>query len=177
MKAKLIHSKFKHSILYMLILCFVFIFVSVDLPAQYSYNKYLSIKKEEKAKNFIDLLFKINNPKKSRQKKHNKTSRTETSKIKKDTSKNKNKIESLRDGGDIFYLYLELADRESRISIMVYNMLGKKVLDVYEGTPRANGVPYEIYIDSPSSLPNGVYLCVVVGKNFRLREKFVVSRR
>jgi len=178
MKMILIHKRLPSIFMLWAMLGIVFFFMSAELPAQYSYNKYLSVEKEEKAKSFIDLLFKVNKPKKSKNTQpKTKSAKVEKSKVNKDTSQAKNRIESLRDGGDIFYLYLVLADHESRIKITVYNMLGKKVLDVYEGYPLPNGVPYEIYIDGPPALPNGVYLCVVVGKNFRLREKFVVSRR
>jgi hypothetical protein len=178
MKIRLTHRKLPDISMLIILLCLIFLFASQDLSAQYSYNKYLSVEKDKKAKSFIDLLFKVNKPKKLKQVKlHKQTSKVEEAKVKNDTNQAKNRIESLRDGGDIFYLYIVLADHESRIKITVYNMLGKKVLDVYEGYPLPNGVPHEIYIDGPPALPNGVYLCVVVGKNFRLREKFVVSRR
>ena len=152
----------------------VFVFLSANLTAQYSYSKYIYV---EEQKSFMQLLFSTNknkNSNKSISKKSKKQS--EKTKVENDTTKPKNRIESLRDGGDIFYLYLVLSDRDSPIKITVYNMLGKEVLDVYNGYPKPNGVPYEINISGPPSLPNGVYLCVVIGKNFRLREKFVVAR-
>ncbi len=158
----------------MILFLLIFIFVATDLSAQYSYNNYIYI---EEPTSFIDLLFhtkqsKIYKQKEIQEIKYN----TNEAKVKTDSTKPKNRIESLRDGGDIFYLYLVLSDRESPIKIIVYNMLGKKVLDVYNGYPKPESNPYEISIAGPPTLPNGVYLCVVIGKNFRLREKFVVAR-
>ena len=170
--AKIIGVFTKMQVLILILL--IFIFVATDLSAQYSYNKYIYIEKQQ---SFIDLLFHTNKSKTYKQSGDIKTkSDTKKAKIETDSTKPKNRIESLRDGGDIFYLYLVLSDRESPIKITVYNMLGKKVLDVYNGYPKPNGIPYEISISGPPSLPNGVYLCVVIGKNFRLREKFVVAR-
>ena len=162
---------------WVVLLVVLFVFMSPELASQYSYHKYLSVEKEKQPKTFVELLFKMNEPAAKKVKPVKKSSKKQKSgKVNNDTSQVKNRIESIRDGGDIFYLYLELADHESTIKITVYNMLGKKVRDVYEGIPYPNGVPYEISIVGPPSLPNGVYLCVVVGKNFRLRDKFVVAR-
>ena len=93
-----------------------------------------------------------------------------------DTTKKENKIVSLdeRFNGDGYLLYLELEDYEHTIQIAAYNLLGKKVLDIYNGNPYKDAkLPYDI---PTVSLPNGVYICFVFGKNFRLQQKFIVSR-
>jgi len=149
---------------------------TVSANAQTNWNKYISVDKALKQKNFIDLLFELNESvAKSREQQN--YYKKELADIKQDTTPKTNRIVSLRDGGDIFYLYLELLDREQTITITVYNMLGKNVLDVYKARPQPDSIPYQITVSGPPSLPNGVYLCVVTGKNFRLREKFVISRR
>lgn len=173
MKIKKIISFFK-KMQVMILFLLIFVFVATDLSAQYSYNNYIYI---EEPKSFIDLLFHTKQSKIYKQKEvQDIKSDTNKAIVKTDSTKPENRIESLRDGGDIFYLYLVLSDRESPIKIIVYNMLGKRVLDVYNGYPKPKSNPYEISIDGPPPLPNGVYLCVVIGKNFRLREKFVVAR-
>lgn len=153
-----------------------FLLHTVAVYGQSHWNKYISVDKTPKQKNFIDLLFELNESV-SKSREHQNYYRKELSDTKQDTTPKTNRIVSLRDGGDIFYLYLELLDREQTITINVYNMLGKNVLDVYKGKPQPDSIPYQVIVSGPPSLPNGVYLCVVTGKNFRLREKFVISRR
>ena len=77
--------------------------------------------------------------------------------------------------GYSYYAFLELKedDYDNRITIAIFNLLGKKVMEVYEGYPTKNSNIYEI---QAASLPNGVYLCVAYGKEFRLDAKFIVSR-
>jgi hypothetical protein len=97
-----------------------------------------------------------------------------TNKTHDDSSGNENSIQIREGGKSNFYIYLELVDYEKPIKIQVYNLLGKKVLDVYDGMPyKDKDSSYVIYEDK---LQNGVYMCVVQGNNFRLLEKFIVSR-
>jgi len=160
------------------LLLILFLLPVQDLISQNNYSKYIAVETDAKQKTFIDMLFELNpNVYTAKTKKKPEYYKTKTEEVAQDTTPKRNRIASLRDGGDIFYLYLELVDRDDKISIDVFNMLGKKVLSVYDGYPYPNGIPYEILVSGPPPLPNGVYLCVVVGKNFRLREKFVVSRR
>lgn len=86
-----------------------------------------------------------------------------------------NKILSIRESerGDKFYIYIQVENPDQEIKIMVYNLLGKKVLDLYEGKPKDQNQPYELNV---SELPKGIFLLVVVGENFRLREKIVITR-
>ena len=67
----------------------------------------------------------------------------------------------------------KLYDRD--IEIIVYNMLGKKVMDIYNGIPKSEecAKDYEIL---KAKLPNGLYLCVAQSEKFRMVGKFVISR-
>ena len=105
-----------------------------------------------------------------------KTSRTQedsTYKSLSDTTDRRDKIVSLRQVGDVHILKIELRDYKTEISITAYNLLGKKVLDIYKGLPKNPEYPYEV----PSwKLPNGIYICTLLGKDFRKSEKFIVAR-
>lgn len=96
-----------------------------------------------------------------------------------DTTSKENRVISLVEvrNQDLFLLKLKLKDYDQRIAISVYNMLGKEVLskhEVFDGYPyKDSEFAYEI---NASTLPNGIYLCVVQGGNFRLAAKFIVSR-
>ncbi|GAB1372956.1 hypothetical protein MASR1M45_30200 [Candidatus Kapaibacterium sp.] len=63
--------------------------------------------------------------------------------------------------------------KQQEITIIVYNMLGKEILEVFKGTTGNNAE--ETYSKS-SNLPNGIYICVMQGKSFRSSEKFIISR-
>lgn len=63
--------------------------------------------------------------------------------------------------------------KQQEITITVYNMLGKEVLDVFKGTSSSR--LEEVYT-ATFNLPNGIYICVLQGKNFRDSEKFIISR-
>lgn len=93
-----------------------------------------------------------------------------------DTSGNKeNSITKLypSNRSDLLNIELELSETDQRLQISVYNLLGKVVVEPEYINPSSNKITHQLSI---SSLPNGVYLCVVLGKNFRLREKFIISR-
>ncbi len=109
-------------------------------------------------------------------KKSNKTSESDSINIiAADTSERKDRIISLNQVGDVHILKVELSDYNSEINIMVYNLIGKKVMDVYKGIPKSTSPDYPYEIQS-WRLPNGIYLCTLQGKNFRKTEKFVVAR-
>jgi len=63
--------------------------------------------------------------------------------------------------------------KQQEITIIVYNMLGKEILEVFKGTTGNNAE--ETYSKS-SNLLNGIYICVMQGKSFRSSEKFIISR-
>ena len=84
-----------------------------------------------------------------------------------------NSIQKVWSKNEQFYVRLSLMDYQSDITLTAYNMLGKEVLKIHQGTPKPKDTLYEF---SSSELPNGVYICVLQGKSFRDAEKFIVSR-
>jgi hypothetical protein len=88
-----------------------------------------------------------------------------------DSAGNENRVISLREESGTHILKLELKEKNS-ITISVYNLLGKKVLDVWNNQPKSDNT-YDI---NSWKLPNGVYICTIHGNDFRLTEKFIVSR-
>lgn len=161
----------------------MFIFTSLT-HSQNSFNKYISVPHQDQPKTFLDVIFNVaentNGIKIAlKQKGEVVVEKPLKAKVEEDTSKKGNRIVSLResDRGDRFFVYLDLLDYDSKIQISVYNMLGKKVMDVFDNYPyKDTNYPYEINTSSPINLPNGLYLCIVLGKNYRLREKFIISK-
>jgi len=80
--------------------------------------------------------------------------------------------------GDPIKLILKMKDKEKKVQISIYNMIGNKVADVYEGTPGVNEKEIDNFRTSIESLSNGVYICVLQGINIRLKlyQKFTISR-
>lgn len=83
------------------------------------------------------------------------------------------KIVSLRASGDIVAVRVELQREEAQLEIGVYNMLGKKVQDVHRGAATRGSHDYTAPVND---LPEGVYICIVQGADFRRAEKFYLSR-
>ena len=90
-----------------------------------------------------------------------------------DTTGRDNRIVFSRASGDIFTTRIELATDEPLIEIGIYNMLGKRVMDVYKG---ASGRGQQDFSQSVAELPDGVYICILQGDNFRKAEKFYFRR-
>ena len=91
-----------------------------------------------------------------------------------DTSKN-NKIIGIREhSGGVYQLELDLADNQQNLSVGIYNLLGKRVIDVHQGSEFAGRS--KMFDINVQGVPNGIYMCIVQGDNFRLAEKFYVSR-
>lgn len=93
-------------------------------------------------------------------------------KVENDTVKT-NSIINIWNNNDIYNVRVNVRDKDSEIEIGIFNMLGKEVMKVYKGVVGNNEAIYEFNADK---LPNGVYLCVLQGRNFRDVEKFIVSR-
>jgi hypothetical protein len=100
----------------------------------------------------------------------NKTPRTQNGA---DSSQRESRIVSVRASSDVFAVRLELSDDEQTIDVGIYNMLGKKVHDVYRGYASRGMHDYSVPI---SDLPEGVYICIAQGSGFRRAEKFYLSR-
>jgi lipopolysaccharide export LptBFGC system permease protein LptF len=91
-----------------------------------------------------------------------------------DTSKN-NRIIGIREGSSgVYQLELDIADNQQNLSIGIFNLLGKKVIDVHQGGEFAGRS--KMFDINVQGIPNGIYMCIVQGDNFRLAEKFYVSR-
>jgi flagellar motor protein MotB len=169
---------------YLLILMALLLLLSASnaiLQAQTNYNRYISIPQPEQPKSFVEMIFNLNESSygtKFAQKSKDESApeKSYRTRIEQDTSRKDNRIQSLRENPDQtkFFLYLDLMDYDQRVSVQVFNMLGKKVLDIWDDKAKPADNNYEMNV---SILPNGVYLCMVVGSNFKLREKFVISKR
>lgn len=83
------------------------------------------------------------------------------------------RIKSIKETKDGLLLTVELADDQQNLIVSAYNLLGKKVLDIYHGGEKAGVREYPVNI---TSIPSGIYICVVQGDNFRLAEKFFISK-
>jgi hypothetical protein len=90
-----------------------------------------------------------------------------------DSTGRDNRILFARASGDVFTSRIELAREEPLIEIGIYNMLGKRVMDVYKG---ASGRGQQEFTQSLAELPDGVYICILQGDNFRKAEKFYFRR-
>lgn len=89
-----------------------------------------------------------------------------------DSSRRDNRIVTARATSDVVTVRIELAD-ETSVDVGVYNMLGKKVLDVFRGTA-PKGI--SDYTSPVGDMPEGVYICILQGSDFRRAEKFYLSR-
>ena len=89
-----------------------------------------------------------------------------------DTSRKDNKFIFARAAADVF-TRVELAEDQGSVDIGIYNMLGKKVMDVYKGYASRGQHDYTQPIPD---LPEGVYICIMQGSDFRKAEKFFFSR-
>lgn len=83
------------------------------------------------------------------------------------------RIISTRVASEVFTARIEMASDEPLVDIAIFNMLGKRVMEVYKGSS-SRGV--HEHTQSVSDLPEGVYMCVLQGSNFRKAEKFFFSR-
>jgi hypothetical protein len=96
--------------------------------------------------------------------------------IEDDTTKPNNKL-TIRDSqdGETALICLSLDNYNVNVKIVVFNLLGKKVMDVWNGQAIDEPCPSE-YAIQKSRLSNGMYLVVAQSANFRLVGKFIVSR-
>lgn len=90
-----------------------------------------------------------------------------------DSNQKESRIVYVRVTADVFAVRLELAEDEQTVDVGIYNMLGKKVHDVYRGYASRGAHDYTVPIND---LPEGVYICIAQGSGFRRAEKFYLSR-
>jgi len=98
---------------------------------------------------------------------------TQRTNVSRDTASNDNRIVSARASSDVFTALVNLTSDQTRIEVGIYNMLGKKMADVFAGS--ASRGEHE-YTTPVSDLPEGVYVCILQGDNFRRAAKFYLSR-
>lgn len=90
-----------------------------------------------------------------------------------DTSKKENRIKfvSVKDNDEVFMRYsISVAQT---VEVSVYNIIGKKVKDVRRMQDDDGDNDISFYV---GDLPNGLYFVNVQGSNFRIAEKFNISR-
>jgi len=90
-----------------------------------------------------------------------------------DTGKRDNKIIFVRATADVFTVRVELVNDEPNLELGMYNMLGKKMADIYRGPATRGEHEYTLPI---SEMPEGVYICIMQASNSRRAEKFYLSR-
>lgn len=90
-----------------------------------------------------------------------------------DTSRMTSRFLGVRASGDVVVVRVELQRDEPQLEIGLYNMLGKKVQDVQKGATSRGTHEYTAPV---SDLPEGVYICIMQGADFRRAEKFYLSR-
>lgn len=90
-----------------------------------------------------------------------------------DTAKTDSRIVSVHATSDVITAKVDIAIEQPQVDLAIYNMLGKRMSEVYKG-PASRG-EHE-YVSSISDLPEGVYICILQGSNFRRAEKFYLSR-
>ena len=90
-----------------------------------------------------------------------------------DTSKTESRIVSVHATSDVITAKIDLATEQPQVDVAIFNMLGKRMSEIYRG-PASRG-EHE-YVSSISDLPEGVYICILQGSNFRRAEKFYLSR-
>ena len=90
-----------------------------------------------------------------------------------DPESKESKIIMARSSNDVFTVEIDLAKDQGKIDLGIYNMLGKRLNDVYSG-PAAKG--RHDYTTSSSDLPEGVYICILKGDDFRRAAKFYLNR-
>jgi hypothetical protein len=76
---------------------------------------------------------------------------------------------------DVLTIRLELAESQSWMEISLYNMLGKRVREIYRGPAQADDASRD-YSATVGDLPNGLYIVSVQGPTVRLADKVFISR-
>ncbi len=92
---------------------------------------------------------------------------------------NSNKITKIWESpSGILNVTAKLIDTNIVIDINAYNMLGKKVAEVFSGKPINKNGDGEYYFvsDNTTNLPKGVYVLVIQSNKFRVAEKFVLTK-
>ena len=72
----------------------------------------------------------------------------------------------------------EIKDNKEEIKVSIYNLLGKELHKIYEGQPKEKDEDgnYKFTSQTPINLPNNVYILVIQGINYKIADKFIVSK-
>jgi len=73
-------------------------------------------------------------------------------------------------------LTVTVKEKDKKINITIFNLIGNKVSDVYNAVPGSNEIEIDSFKKEVDKLSNGVYICVLQGQDYRLMRKFTVSR-
>jgi Secretion system C-terminal sorting domain len=90
-----------------------------------------------------------------------------------DTSKSFHRLEVFtNNASEVGTVRLTVGESQP-VEITAFNILGKRVMDIYAGEARmgVNAVSFDV-----SQLSRGMYICVVRGQRFKIAEKFLISR-
>jgi hypothetical protein len=90
-----------------------------------------------------------------------------------DTTSKLNRINKIWTISDKVKAEVVIVEDDANLTIKVYNMLGKEIAEIFSGLQSQKTKVYEY---PTASLPNGIYICILTGKNFRDTKKFIVSR-
>lgn len=82
---------------------------------------------------------------------------------------------SLDASSDVLTIRMELAESQSWMEVALFNMLGKRVKDIYRGPAQADDSVRD-FSATVSDLPNGLYIVSVQGSTVRLADKVFISR-
>lgn len=85
------------------------------------------------------------------------------------------RIVSISVDNDVLTLRIEIAESQSWMEIHLYNMLGKRIKEIFRGPVQSDDGIRE-YSISISDLPNGLYIISVQGPSIRLADKVLISR-
>jgi hypothetical protein len=78
--------------------------------------------------------------------------------------------------GEPIKLTVTVKEKDKKINITLFNLIGNKVADLFNDIPKTNEIEIEKFPKEIEKLSNGVYICILQGYNYRLMKKFNISR-
>jgi len=99
---------------------------------------------------------------------------SQSKKILADSSDNQNKIDIWENSYGEVIIRLKLKERDQRIKITIWNMLGKAVIEDFEGNYK--DLETEHIIRNSNALNRGAYLIRIQGDKSKIDAKFIKSR-
>lgn len=99
---------------------------------------------------------------------------SQSKRISADSTDNQNKIDIWENTNGEIVFRLKLKEKDQRIKITIWNMLGKAVIDDFEGNYK--DLETEHVIKNSNTLNRGAYLIRVQGEKSKIDAKFIKSR-